>query len=250
MNVARDSVLSTPLRTALLVFTLSLASPACSQLPTGSGYLGSYIDMQPNRYLEAESHLPWLRIDRETPLVIQPVQPYFYRGRRPGGFPRLASAFQAALAREIGKTNLFAGVREGNRLMIPPDTGWTLTAVITEVETGLAESSLEPGVTYHGARRISVEGKISQVRGDRLLLKFKDARVGMPRRGLPLTEADVESGLVRDLEAIARGVADTLREIYAESRQVPAAPATRVPGDRASVPAVEGEGDHPGAPGD
>ncbi|MDP3939759.1 MAG: hypothetical protein Q8R92_16705 [Deltaproteobacteria bacterium] len=193
---------------------------ACGKPLTGSGYLGAYADMKANRYLEAESHLPWLRIDRDAVLLIQPVQAYFYRGRRPVAFPRLAQAFQEALAREIGKTQLFARVEEGSSLMIPAYADWGLHAVLTEVDLGLPESNLEPGVSYRGARRIGVEGKISDLRGERTLFKFKDARVAPPPRGLNPTEAEVEAELVRDLNAIARGVADTMRQIHAESNQV------------------------------
>lgn len=209
-------------------FVASMASVtllSCAQPPTGSGYLGTYIDMRPNRYLEAESHLPWLRIEKDTTLVIQSVQPYFYRGRRPSSFPRLARAFQAALAREIEATGLFESVTTGSALMVRPGTDWALNAVITEADTGLASSSLQPGVISRGSRRIGVEGKISNTRAGRTLLKFKDARVGLPGSGPARTGADVESGWVRDLEAIARSVADTLREVYAESRKVPDAEA-------------------------
>ena len=233
-----------------LVATMaSVTLLGCAQPPTGSGYLGAYLDMRPNRYLDAESHLPWLRIEKDTTLVIQPVQPYFYRGRRPSSFPGLARSFQAALRREIEATGLFESVTTGSGLMVRPGTDWTLNAVITEAETGLASSSLQPGVTSRGSRRIWVEGKISNTRAGRTLLKFKDARVGLPGSGPARTEADVESGWVRDLEAIARSVADTLREIYAESRKVPEAEPAADRGRNASTPAIEGEGGDGGGSG-
>ncbi len=231
-----------PLSRCAWLLVASMASVillSCAQPLTGSGYLGTYIDMKPNRYLEAESHLPWLRIEKDTTLVIQPVQSYFYRGRRPSGFPRLARAFQAALAREIEATGLFESVTTENALMVRPGIDWALNAVITEADTGLASSSLQPGVTSRGNRRIRVEGKISNTRAGRTLLKFMDACIGVPGGGSVRTEADVESGWVRDLEMIARSVADTLREIYAESRKVPDA---EDPGRNASTPVIEGEG--------
>jgi hypothetical protein len=212
-----------PWKTALqrsIAALLLMAVAACGRPLTGSGYLGTYVDMKANRYLEAESHLPWLRIDRGAVLLVQPVQAYFYRGRRPVSFPRLAQGFQEALVREIGATQLFGRVVEGDSLMVPGDADWALQAVLTEVDLGLPESSLEPGVTYRGVRRVGVEGKITDIRGARMLFKFKDSRVGVPPRGVTPSEAEVEAALMRDLDAIARGVADTLRQIHAESIQI------------------------------
>lgn len=216
------------LRRSIAVLLLT-AVAACGRPLTGSGYLGTYADMKANRYLEAESHLPWLRIDRDAVLLVQPVQAYFYRGRRPVSFPRLAQGFQDALVREIEATQLFARVVEGGSLMVPGDADWSLQAVLTEVDLGLPESSLEPGVTFRGVRRIGVEGKITDIRGARTLFKFKDSRVGSPARGVAPSEADVEAALLRDLDAIARGVADSLRRIHAESIQV-STPSGAAPG--------------------
>jgi hypothetical protein len=195
----------------------------CSQPLTGSGYLGTYLDMKPNRYLQAESHLPGLTLDPGTTLLIRPVRPYFRRSTRPPFFRRLADSFQEALGREIGETKLFAGVDEPRAAAGPGDNEWILEAVITEVITGLSDSSLEPGGAFRGARRIGIEGKISKGRTGRTLIKFKDERVGLPARGFSLTSADVEASLVRDLEDIARGVADTLRQIRSDARRIPAA---------------------------
>jgi hypothetical protein len=198
-----------------------MALIGCSQPLTGSGYLGTYLDMKPNRYLQAESHLPWLALEDGTTLVIQPVRPYIRGGTRPPFFHRLADSFQAALTREIRGTKLFARVAETQGPATPGGAGWVLDAVITDVATGLSDSSLDPGRVFRGGRRIGIEGKISEERTGRTLIKFKDERVGLPSRGFSLTGADVEAALIRDLEDIARGVADTLRQIRSESRRVP-----------------------------
>jgi hypothetical protein len=192
----------------------------CSQPMTGSGYLGTYLDMKPNRYLQAESHLPWLTLEDGTTLVIEPVHPYFRGSTRPPFFHRLADSFQAALTREIGETKLFASVAEAHGPATPSGADWVLEAVITDVDTGLSDSSLEPGGAFRGNRRIGIEGKISEGRTGRMLIKFKDERVGLPSRGFSLTSSDVEASLLRDLDDIARGVADTLRQIRSESRRV------------------------------
>ncbi len=203
----------------------------CSQPLSGSGYLGTYLDMKPNRYLQAESHLPWLALEDGTTLVIEPVRPYFRGRTRPPFFHRLADSFRAALRREIGETKLFARVAETHGPATPGGAGWVLEAVITDVTTGLSDSSLEPGGAFRGGRRIGIEGKISEERTGRTLVKFKDERVGLPSRGFSLVSSDVEAALVRDLEDIARGVADTLRQIRSESRRV-----------HDPTPAGEGEG--------
>ena len=204
-----------------LVIILAIASAgfgSCAQMPTGSGYLGTYIDMKPNRYLEAESHLPWLTIDGETILVIQPVQPFFEKGAQPPFFNLLAESFQEALVREIQKTGLFAEVSAGHGAMTPAKADWVLRAVITEVDIGLSEGSLDPGNAVRGGRRVGIEGRVSNAESDRTLIKFKDIRVELLRsRG----DTDVESGLISDLDDIARGIADTLREIRSDSLKVP-----------------------------
>jgi hypothetical protein len=77
----------------------------CSQPLTGSGYLGTYLDMKPNRYLQAESHLPGLTLDPGTTLLIRPVRPYFRRSTRPAFFRRLADSFQGRRSSSQGWTS-------------------------------------------------------------------------------------------------------------------------------------------------
>jgi len=198
--------------------------PACHQHLAGSGFLGTYVDMKPGRYLEAESHLPGLRFDGRGLLAVQPVRPYLIASGSRASVQRLGEVFQAALAREIGGAGLYGRVIESEALMPPAGTAYSLDAVITEIETGQAEESLRPGGGVPTTRRISVEGKISELGSGRPVFKFKDTHMDAPRAGRAAGDAEAKARLERDLETIARDVADSLRAIHAASRKAPGPP--------------------------
>ena len=208
------------LRSGILAAACTLA--ACGHSTSGSGFLGTYLDMKPNRYLEAESHRPGLRFDGRRTLVIQPVRPYL-RGAGPArSVRRLSHSFQEALADELGRSRLFAKVTANSELMRPAGAEYALVEAITEIDTGVPDASLKPGAAVAGARRIAVEGRISEIATGALVFKFKDARGGEPKLAGSPSEADAEARLEADLRETARAVADTLREIRAESLKVPA----------------------------
>lgn len=205
-----------------MVILLALAVlPACHQHLTGSGFLGTYVDMKPGRYLEAESHLPGLRFDGRAWLAVQPVGLYGPASGSRASVQRLGDVLQAALAREIGGSGLYGRVTENDAIRPPEGTAYALDAVITEIETGRPEESLRPGGGAPASRRISVEGKIAEVESGRPVFKFKDTRVEAPRAGRAGGDAEAEARLERDLEAIAGDVADGLRAIHAAARRSP-----------------------------
>ncbi len=206
---------------AIPVLLALLLAPACHQPMSGSGFLGTYADMKPGRTLEAESHLPGLRFDGRASLAVQPVRSYLLVSGSGASVERLGDAFQAALAREIGRSALYGRVIENHALMPPAGTAYTLDAVITEIETGQAEETLRPGGPAPEARRISVEGKIAEVRSGRPVFKFKDTRASAPDARRAAGEADPEARLERDLEGIARDVADSLGAIRAAEHKSP-----------------------------
>jgi hypothetical protein len=105
--------------------------------------------------------------------------------------------------------------------MPPAGTAYSLDAVITEIETGQEEEGLRPGGGAPAARRISVEGKISELGSGRPVFKFKDTHMDAPRAGRVAGDAEAEARLERDLETIARDVADSLRAIHAAARKLP-----------------------------
>jgi len=212
-----------PARSRLIpvLLVLSLA-PACHQHLSGSGFLGTYADMKPGRTLEAQSHLPGLRFDGRASLAVQPVRPYLLVLGSGASVERLGDVFQAALVREIGRSALYDRVIENHALMPPAGTVYLLDAVITEIETGQSEESLRPGGPAPQARRISVEGKIAEVRSGRTVFKFKDTHASAPGAGRGSGEADPEARLERDLEGIARDVADSLGAIRAAAHKLPA----------------------------
>jgi hypothetical protein len=212
-------------RLRAIAILLPLATlPTCHQHLAGSGFLGTYVDMRSGRYLEAESHLPGLRFDGRASLAVQPVRPYLLASGSRASVQRLGDVFQAALAREIGGAGLYGRVFESEPLMPPSGTAYTLDAVITEIETGHGEESLRPGGGVPGARRISVEGRISELGSGRPVFKFKDTHVDAPRAARAGGDAEAEARLERDLETIARDVADSLRAIHAASRKAPGPP--------------------------
>jgi hypothetical protein len=220
-----DRVPSVKKRTATIgsgILAAACALAACGHPVSGSGFLGTYLDMKPNRYLEAESHRPGLRFEARRTLVIQPVRPYLRGAGPPRSVRRLTRAFQEALVDELGRSRLFAKVTANTELMPPADADYALDAAITEIDTGVPDATLKPAGAVAGARRIAVEGRISEIATGALLFKFKDARGGEPKLAGAWSEADAEARLEEDLRGSARAVADTLREIRAGSLKVPA----------------------------
>ena len=203
------------------IFAILALFPACNQHLSGSGFLGTYLDMKPGRALDAESHLPGLRFDGRASLVVQAVRPYLLVSGSDASVQRLADVFQTALVRQIGGTALYGKVIESHSLMPPVGTTYALDAVITEIETGLSEASLRPGGGIAMARRISVEGKITEITTGRPVFKFKDSREEAPRARRAGADVETEARLEKDLERIAGDVADSLRAIHADSRKAP-----------------------------
>jgi len=201
---------------------------ACAGTPSGSGFLGTYIDMKPNRYLEAESHLRGVSL-RGGVLVVRRVRPYDLARSSRVSVERLGASFEEALVREIEASGLFTAVRKERDEGRDGDARWLLEAVITEIESGLPDASLMPGVSAPRAKRVEVEGKIVDARSRRVVLKFKDARAARGGLGSFGTTAEAEADLAQSLDAMARGVADTLRQIRAEGLKAPA------PGDGPDV---------------
>ena len=217
-------------RPRVLPIVLAIAIlPACHQHLSGSGFLGTYVDMKSNRYLEAESHLPGLRFDGRGMLAVRPVRPYRLTSGPHASVQRLGDVFQAALAREIWNTGLYGRVVESDALVPPAGATFALDAVITEVETGLPDESLRPGGGAPASRRVAVEGKIEEVASGRLVFKFKDTHEQWPHAERGGSGAEAEADLERSLEAIAEDVADTLREIHANAHKAPGAPPATAP---------------------
>jgi hypothetical protein len=194
---------------------------SCTQTPSGSGFLRTYIDMKSNRYLEAESHLRGVPIQGGV-MVVRRVRPYDLRLSPRVSVERLGEGFEEALAREMEASRLFAAVREERDGGETGDARWVIEAVITEIDAGLPDASLSPGVSAPGARRVEVEGRILDARSSRVVLKFKDGRVARGGSGSFDTAAEAETDLSRALEGTARGVANTLRQIHAEALRAPA----------------------------
>jgi hypothetical protein len=194
---------------------------SCTQTPSGSGFLGTYIDMKSNRYLEAESHLRGVPIEGGV-LVVRRVRPYDLALSPRVSVERLGAGFEEALAREMAASGLFAAVRDERDGGGAGDARWMIEAVITEIDAGLPDGSLSPGVSAPGARRVEVEGKILEARSRRVVLKFKDIRAARGGSGSFSTAAEAEADLLHALEETAQGVANTLRQIHAEALRAPA----------------------------
>jgi hypothetical protein len=194
---------------------------SCTQTPSGSGFLSTYVDMKGNRYLEAESHLRGVPIEGGV-LVVRRVRPYELALSPRVSVERLGAGFEEALAREMEASGLFTAVREERDGGGTGDARWVIEAVITEIEAGLPDASLSPGVSAPGARRVEVEGKILDTRSRRVVLKFKDARAARGGSGSFGTAAEAEADLSHALEETAHGVANTLRQIHAEALRAPA----------------------------